>query len=157
MKALPTWPHSRARGWAAGVRVRPKRNTADPPSEASRKGDRGTPTNKRAKPMPVAAPTVHHIRRPAPLTICRNLDVGLSCPDDNVDCFACENIHLFLACLTQVVNSRACYARIADLIRDFASKPPYPFISLTGIEVWCPVYSCDQCSSLFFSRSMVYF
>ena len=36
----------------------------EPPSEASKKGDEGAPTNQNAKPIPVAAPTPHPDQTP---------------------------------------------------------------------------------------------
>src|SRR5665647_2603187 len=63
IRAPPRCPPNRARGCAAGARVRPNRNTADPPNDAKRNGDAGGATRESAKAMPAAAPSAHHNRR----------------------------------------------------------------------------------------------
>src|SRR6266545_5734294 len=63
MRAPPRWPPNSAQGCAAAARVRPNRNTADPPSEARRNGDADGPASERASAMPVAVPIAHHSRR----------------------------------------------------------------------------------------------
>jgi hypothetical protein len=55
-KAPPRCPPNKARGWAASDSLKAKRNTVDPPREASKKGERTSSTSQRATAIAPVAP-----------------------------------------------------------------------------------------------------